>query len=698
MPKRFGKYTLIRRIAVGGMAEIFLGIQRSMAGFEKLIVIKRILPKLAEDTEFVSMLLDEARIVATLNHPNIAHTYDVGEVDGQYYIAMEHIHGEDIRSIVRQMKKMRETSFPLEHGLAIVLGCCAGLSHAHEQTGLDGTPMEIVHRDVSPQNILVTFSGDVKLVDFGIAQEGRSAVDESKSGKLKGKIPYMSPEQAQGLELDARSDVFSLGVMLFELSTGRRLFKGSGEYDTMRLIVEGDYPKPTSLNPNLPERLEEIILRALARERSKRYQSTREFQGDLESFVRAERLAVSQLSLGEWMQGLFEDKLEQQKKMLQEGRQLAEVIAAQIEIEEAEAAEALAAGAQPRKVNKVPWVLLALVILVAGVGAAWIVTRPPPPTTARTGPGVLEVSSVPPGAAIWLDGERLSSRTPATIRELPIGATYTVKLTNDGFAPFTRDVALAEAEPLATISAILERPSAANFAVINVRTVPAGAAVIFDGSATEHTTPAAIPQIEPGIEHSLVLRLDGYVTRTVPLTLTAGQVEDLAFDLEPTPLTPNEALLRLTTVPRTSRVQLDGEWHDTGSPYVFRRQATPVTIRVARTGYREETQDIDLPGGRETELTIELRRRAGGGNGAHMGMGMAPPSAATGPGTLTFDARPWCQVTIDGRRAGQTPIVNRSLSAGSHRIRCVNPDLGVTRNITVNIVAGQATRQRVNLQ
>ncbi|MBW2464503.1 MAG: serine/threonine protein kinase, partial [Deltaproteobacteria bacterium] len=573
---------------------------------------------------------------------------------------------------------------------AIVLGCCGGLSHAHEQTGLDGTPMAIVHRDVSPQNILVTFSGDVKLVDFGIAQEGRNAVDESKTGKLKGKIPYMSPEQAQGLELDARSDVFSLGVMLFELSTGRRLFKGSGEYDTMRLIVEGDYPRPRSLNPNLPERLEEIILRALARERSKRYQSTREFQSDLESFVRDERLAVSQLSLGEWMQALFEEKLEQQKKMLQEGRQLAEVIAAQIEIEEAEAAEAVAAGAHKRKASKVPWVLLALVVLVAGVGAAWIMTRPPS-TTARTGPGVLEVSSVPPGAAIWLDGDRLSDRTPATIRELPVGATYTVKLTSDGFAPFSRDVALAEAEPVASVDAILERPSAANFAVINVRTVPAGAAVIFDGSATEHTTPAAIPQIEPGVEHSLVLRLDGYVTRTVPLTLVAGQVEDLAFDLEPTPLTPNEALLRLTTVPRGARVQIDGEWHETGSPYVFRRQATPVTIRVARTGYREETQDIDLPGGRETELTVELRRRSGGGN-AQVGMGTG------GPGTLTFDARPWCHVSIDGRRAGQTPIVNRSLSAGSHRIRCVNPDLGVTRNITVNIVAGQATRQRVNLQ
>jgi serine/threonine-protein kinase len=696
MPKRFGKYTLIRRIAVGGMAEIFLGIQRSMAGFEKLIVIKRVLPKLAEDKEFVNMLLDEARIAATLNHPNVAHIYDVGVNDGQYFIAMEHVHGEDIRSIVRQMKKKGVTSFPIEHGLAIVLGCCAGLAYAHEKRDLDGQPMDIVHRDVSPQNILVTFSGDVKLVDFGIAKAGRTPVEESKSGKLKGKIPYMSPEQAQGLELDARSDVFSLGVMLFELCTGRRLFKGTSEYDTMRLIVEGDYPRPRTLNPNMPPRLEEIILRALAKDRDQRYQSAREFQSDLESFIRAERLAVSPLSLGEWMQGLFSEKLEQQKQMLQEGRQLAEVIAAQIAEEEAEAAEALRSGVHQRKASKVPWILLVLVILGAIGTTAWFLTRPPRTTGPPTGPGVLEITSDPPGAAIWLDGDRRSERTPATLRDLPVGATYTVKLTADGFAPGTTQVRLTEDEPTATIEETLERPSAADFAVINVRTVPAGATILLDGEATEQVTPATIPQILPGVEHTLALALEGYVTRSVDLTLSAGQVEDLAFDLEPTPLTPNEAILRITTVPSDSRILVDGEWYETGSPYQFRRQATPLRVVVARSGFRNEERTIDLPGGETTAIEVRLRRRSGGG--ASMGMATMDDESAGGPGALTFDARPWCQVSIDGRSVGQTPIVNRSLPAGNHTVRCVNPELGVTRNVTVDIRPGQTTRQRIHLQ
>ena len=696
MPKRFGKYTLIRRLAVGGMAELFLAIQRSMAGFEKLIVIKRVLPQLAQDTEFVEMLLDEARIAATLNHPNVAHIYDVGVFEGQYFIAMEHIHGEDLRSIVRQMKKKSVTSFPLEHALAIVLGCCAGLAYAHEKRDLDGEPLEIVHRDVSPQNILVTFSGDVKLVDFGIAKAGRSAMEETKSGKLKGKIPYMSPEQAQGEPLDARSDVFSLGVILFELCTGRRLFKGSSEFDTMRLIVEGTYPRPRSINPNLPPRLEEIIVRALAKDVSQRYQSAREMQGDLEGFIRAERLAVSPLSLGEWMQSLFSEKLSQQKQMLQEGRQLAEVIAAQVA--EEEAAEASLSGVRSRRASKVPWILLLLVLLAAGGVAGWLFTRPPPRTGPPVGPGVIAITSEPPGAAIWLDGDRRTERTPAEIRALPVGATYTVKLTADGFVAHTERVELTHDRQRGEITATLERPTASSFGVVNVRTVPAGATVLFDGTDTGAKTPTTVPEIQPGVEHTLALSLDGYVTQQVTLTMRAGQVEDLNFELERLPLAPNESILRLDTVPEDARVQFDGEWYDSGSPYEFRVAAGRYRVVVAKSGWRNESERIALRGGQVTEHRIRLRpdRQTGGGGGG--GGGETTEVAASGPGTLTFDARPWCNVSIDGQAVGQTPIVNRSLPSGRHRITCTNPELGVTRNVTVNIEPGQPTRQRISLE
>jgi serine/threonine-protein kinase len=706
LPKRFGKYTLIRKLAVGGMAELFLGLQRSMAGFEKLVVIKRVLPKLARDEDFARMLLDEARIAATLNHPNVAHIYDVGVFDGQYYIAMEHIHGEDLRSIVRQMRAESVASFPLEHALAIVLGCCAGLAYAHDKRDLDGVPLNIVHRDVSPQNILVTFSGDVKLVDFGIAKAGRSSMEDTKSGKLKGKVPYMSPEQAQGEPLDARSDVFSLGVILFELSTGRRLFKGTSEYDTMRMIAEGEYPRPRTINPALPERLEEIIVRALTRNREHRYPSARAFQSDLEGFIRAERLAVSPLSLGEWMQALFAMKLQQQRQMLQEGRQLAEVIAAQVAEEEAEAQhQTLGSGVRPRKASRLPWLLLGLVLVLGAVAATAVPFLSSSEETANPADaGVVRIDSTPTGAAIWIDGDRRSDRTPATIRGLPIGASYTIKLTSDGYSPFTQVVTLTRELTETRLSARLERPSADSYAMINIRTVPSGARVLLDGSETGKTTPTTIAEIDPSVEHSLSLVFDGYETTTVPLTLGQGQVEDLAFELERLPLGPDEAILRLRTVPERARVRLGGETYEDGSPHEFRGRAERVRLEVESAGYHDDRRTLDLAGGEVTELEIALRRRPSSpsGNpgtsstaGDGPGSGSPPPS---GPGLLTFDARPWCNVSIDGAAAGQTPIVSRALASGSHRVVCTNPELGVSQTVTVQIDPGEHVRRRITLQ
>jgi hypothetical protein len=273
-----------------------------------------------------------------------------------------------------------------------------------------------------------------------------------------------------------------------------------------------------------------------------------------------------------------------------------------------------------------------------------------------------------------------------------------VKLTANGFVPFTQQVELTERETRGAIDAVLERPTASSYGVVNVRTVPAAARVLFDGTDTGDRTPATISEIEPGVEHTLALSLDGYVTRTETLTLQAGQVEDLSFELERLPLSPREAILRLVTVPANARVQFDGEWHDTGSPYEFRVEAKAYSLRVARTGHRSDEQRVTLPGGEVTELAVRLRatRPSGGG----MGMAMAPPDmgGGDGPGQLTFDARPWCNVTINGRAAGQTPIVNRSLPSGTHRITCTNPDLGASQTITVDIRPGETTRRRLSLQ
>src|SRR3984885_9331048 len=258
LPRQFGKYTLLRRLASGGMAELFLALHRSMAGFEKLLVIKRILPSMNRNKAFIEMLTHEARIAATLSHPNVVQIFDVGQVDGTYYIAMEHSHGEDIQAIVRAMKKKDLVAFPLEHTLSIVLGTCAGLAYAHDKRDLDGRPLGIVHRDISPRNIVVSFTGDVKIVDFGIAKSGVEPGEDTNAGQLKGKAPYMSPEQASGQPIDWRSDIFATGVMLFELTTGRRLFKGASEFETLKLIVDKEYPRPSDVKPDCPAALDRI--------------------------------------------------------------------------------------------------------------------------------------------------------------------------------------------------------------------------------------------------------------------------------------------------------------------------------------------------------------------------------------------------------------------------------------------------------
>jgi serine/threonine-protein kinase len=504
LPCRFGKYTLIRKLATGGMAELFLAIQKSMAGFEKLLVIKRILPAMNRDRAFIDMLLHEARIAATLSHPNVVQVFDVGEVDGAYFIAMEHVHGEDLRSIVKQMKKRDVIEFPLEHALSIVLGMCAGLAYSHERRDLDGTPLNIVHRDVSPQNVVVTFTGDVKVVDFGIAKSDAVLEERSKNGHLKGKVPYMSPEQARGETIDWRSDVFATGVILFELTTGKRLFKGTSEYDTLKLICDREYPLPSQARLGYPRELEVIVMRALAKDRAQRWQSAREMQGAIEEFVRKERRAVSTIALSKFMQGLFEDKLASQKQALLQGKQLADVIALEQSSDSISsidtrtpisstdgATRSVTVESVPPARGRGAWVaaIAAAAVLTAAAGVAlW--ARHGPATLAEATPvpeapemrGVIAIASDPPGATIVVNGEVRPETTPATLGRLPIGAPYVLRVTKDGFEPATQTVFLTKLDPSSAVSVVL------------ARSVPAGDGAL---AAASVASARSIPPLQP---------------------------------------------------------------------------------------------------------------------------------------------------------------------------------------------------------
>ena len=307
LPKDFGKYRLVRKIATGGMAEIFLAHEHSTP--DDLMVVKRILPHLIENNEFVSMFLDEARIAAQLHHENIVEITDVGRIEGAYYIAMEWVHGEDVRRIYNQAYKLQR-SLPLSHSIRVIAEAAIGLGFAHRLPDLTGKPMGVVHRDVSPQNILVTYDGRVKIVDFGIAKAERKVI-RTRAGVLKGKYSYMSPEQAMGEPIDHRTDIFALGIILYETTTGNRLFKRHNELATLQAIMKCQLTPPSDVLQGYPVALEEIAMRALAKDVDDRYQHAEDFADDLMHFLRTSGLYVEPEAIAGFMQDLFGEELAQ---------------------------------------------------------------------------------------------------------------------------------------------------------------------------------------------------------------------------------------------------------------------------------------------------------------------------------------------------------------------------------------------------
>ncbi|HEY1554872.1 MAG TPA: protein kinase [Kofleriaceae bacterium] len=308
LPSRLGKYELLMPLAAGGMARIYIARTTGIGSFERHVVLKLITPERANDTTAVGMFLDEARLAASLNHQNVAQVFEVGQDVGIHYLAMEYVHGQDLRALLAKAGS-GGTRIPLELALTVVAGAAAGLNHAHERRGSDGTPLGIVHRDVSPSNIMIGYDGSVKLLDFGIAKATHRSV-ETQSGIIKGKFAYMAPEQCRGRDVDRRSDVFSLGIILYEVSTQHRCFRADSDFDTMHRIVTGDVVRPTRLVPTYPQALEAVVMKALAVDPVQRYQSAGLLLEALESYAVSARMSLSTMGLGRFMRDMFGEQPE----------------------------------------------------------------------------------------------------------------------------------------------------------------------------------------------------------------------------------------------------------------------------------------------------------------------------------------------------------------------------------------------------
>ncbi len=310
---RLGRYDLLLKIGRGGMASVWVAHEHAQRPEDsRIVAIKAIHSNLAEEPEFVAMFLDEGRLVSHIRHPNVVDLYEVGEIDGVMYMAMEWVEGDSLHTLIAEAGKRRP--IPPEMAVRIIADAAAGLHAAHELRDETGNLLGVVHRDVSPQNILIGTSGRVKLVDFGVAKARTRIGEATEIGHVKGKFGYMSPEQALARPLDRRSDVFALGIVLYELTTGRRLFRGDSDADTLALVVQGEIPPLSRVVPGYPPALEGIVMKALSRSRRERFQTARDFQRALERYLKDERIVVPRAGIAGLLRKVLGDRIEARRQ------------------------------------------------------------------------------------------------------------------------------------------------------------------------------------------------------------------------------------------------------------------------------------------------------------------------------------------------------------------------------------------------
>jgi serine/threonine-protein kinase len=456
-----GQYLLMTPLAQGGMAEIWLARQSGPKGFERLVVIKRMIDALESDPEHVEMFLTEARLAAQLNHPHVVQIFDLGEVEQSLYLVMEYLDGENL-SVVRRMGLKHQLPLLDHHAVRLIAWAADGLHYAHARVGVDGKPLGIVHRDISPQNLFATFDGGLKVLDFGVA---KLASQHTQSGKLKGKLGYMSPEQARGEPLDARSDVFALGIVLFEQLTRTRLFPNLDETQVLGAIAHGSLPRPTERRADLDHELELIVLKSMAPRREERFQSARELQEALEGWLSRKGHVVTTSDLADYLRTLFARRIHDRRQLI-EAAMRAEMTPSSVKNVQRLAARTATtsaitskSGANPAPGARPPaarsWVPLVVgtalaAITVAGITVGLLAQRdkanqpvPGPIAVARpqvAGPPVLVVSTNPPGAALSIDGAPVGV-APVTVDTLRVGE-HEVEATLEGHQPVKRTVTL----------------------------------------------------------------------------------------------------------------------------------------------------------------------------------------------------------------------------------------------------------------
>jgi serine/threonine protein kinase len=660
-PKQFGKYLLTQRIAVGGMAEIYKAKTYGVDGFEKELAIKRILPHCSADKDFITMLVDEAKLSVLLSHANIVQVYDLSKVDDDYYIAMEYIHGVNLRDI---MYHCREAGVPLPTDIAVYIASeiCKGLDYAHRKADQENRPLGIVHRDISPQNILLSFEGEVKIVDFGIAKAAMN-ISHTLAGILKGKIAYMSPEQAMGKTVDRRTDIFSTGILLFEMLTGTKLFTGESQFEVLKKIRTTKVGIAT-LPDSIPDDLKPIVVKALTYNPDERYQHAGDLQIELTKHLYSKHVDFSPRKLSSFIRKLFADEIKDEQverarevaqenltstMNIQEGAKQVSIVDRDAASSEADTdttkkprekafetvitpqtpppfqqppahveevtppTESRRAPASPKKEKKKKGhffrnALLALLFIGA---AAYGISRYAPdlffpgvPTPTETiesaAPGSASIASTPDGARIFLDGNDTGQVTPATIGNLESGKSYLARVEKDDFSPSESTFTVRPGEQ-ASLTFTLVPPTG----VLNIISEPEDAAVMLNDRATGKSTPTTLEDLKLNTDLKITLSKPEYEDFEQTVNLTSSKPQKISATLER--ILPQTGTLSVDSTPSGAQVFIDGK--DTGRTtpaQIANLEPKSYKVSVRMEGFEPWSKDIEVKADKQAAVTADL--------------------------------------------------------------------------------------------
>ena len=680
----YGKYFLLDRIAVGGMAEVFKAKTFGVHGFERLLVIKRILPHLTEDEEFIEMFIDEAKIAVELTHANICQVSDLGRIGSNYFIAMEFINGKDLRAVLKKCYTAK-TSLSIPQALYIALEILKGLDYAHHKVdSISGNPLNLIHRDISPQNIMLSYYGQVKIVDFGIAKT-ESKLHRTQAGVLKGKFGYMSPEQAAGMPIDQRTDLFSTGIILFEMLTSRRLFHAETDFKTLEAIKTCNVPSPKKYNSDITDELEKIILKTLAKDPENRYSTGQEIQKDISKIFYTQYADFNPKDLSDFLNDLFKTEIIEEQEALRRAedaispQQKKSVTSASIH-EHSASLKGENVNSQPsistKTSNKIysdnPLSALKEILknkLVIGGLAGFILLfgiiklftgsdeeKPKQTQEDASQAQLVTINSTPPGATVIVEKEALGV-TPVSLRLIP-NKVYEIQLKLSGFKDFL-DPGVFVRPDQESLNFSLEKIEAP-LGDLFVDSIPQGAKIFNNDQDTGLVTPATLRKLELKKGYDITVQLEGFESQSKKVKLEKD-LDDVMFSLKSAP-----ASIQINIIPKNALILLDGK--KTTSTIKDLEQGKTYTLRFKAKGYRSKTQKI-TPSRQHTDIDVELKRKA------------------VPKGMISLQAIPWATIIIDGKRIGDTPKTDYTLSVGKHTIIFRHPDYN-DKKMTVNIKKG----------